>query len=113
MSNLPPIEVTPGEVKTRLDAGERLFLIDVRQPEEHKLANIAGADLIPMNTVPAVITDLEAKADEGPLIVFCHHGMRSLNVVAWLRGQGIEACQSMSGGIDLWSQQIDPSVPRY
>jgi rhodanese-related sulfurtransferase len=113
MSNLPPIEVTPGEVKTRLDAGERLFLIDVRQPEEHKLASIAGAELIPMNTVPAAITDLEAKADEGALIVFCHHGMRSLNVVAWLRGQGIEACQSMSGGIDLWSEQVDPAIPRY
>ena len=113
MSNIPPIEVSPAEVKARLDAGERLFLIDVRQPEEHKLASIAGAELIPMNTVPAVIADLESKADDGPIIVFCHHGMRSLNVVNWLRGQGIESCQSMSGGIDLWSEQIDPTVPRY
>ena len=107
------LELTPIEVKHRLDAGEKLFLIDVRQPEEHRLANIVGAELIPMNTVPAAVAELESKADEGTLIVFCHHGMRSLNVVTWLRGQGIEACQSMSGGIDLWSQQIDPSVPRY
>jgi rhodanese-related sulfurtransferase len=113
VSETPPLEVTPGEVKSRLEAGERIFLLDVRQPEEHQLASIAGAELIPMNTVPAALPDLERKAGEGTLIVFCHHGMRSLNVVTWLRGRGISTCQSMSGGIDLWSQQIDPSVPRY
>ena len=113
MSEFLPIEVTPGEVKRRLDAGERLFLIDVRQPEEHKAAHIPGAELVPMNTVPAAVQHLESKADEGTLIVFCHHGMRSLNVVNWLRGQGIGTCQSMSGGIDLWSQQIDTTIPRY
>jgi rhodanese-related sulfurtransferase len=46
-------------------------------------------------------------------MVFCHHGMRSLNVVNWLRNQGVEACQSISGGIDLWSSTVDPSRPRY
>jgi rhodanese-related sulfurtransferase len=107
------METTPAEVKQRLASGESICLIDVRQPEEHKIASIAGAELIPMNTVPAAIQDLEAKADEAALIVFCHHGMRSLNVVNWLRGQGITACQSMSGGIDQWSIDIDPSVPRY
>jgi rhodanese-related sulfurtransferase len=45
--------------------------------------------------------------------VLCHHGMRSLNVVVWLRKQGIEACQSMSGGIDRWAVQVDPALPRY
>jgi rhodanese-related sulfurtransferase len=107
------MEVTPGEVNRRLQAGERLFLIDVRQPEEHQLAKIPGAELLPMNTVPAAVEDLESKANEGTLIVFCHHGVRSLNVVNWLRGQGIEACQSMSGGIDRWSVEIDATVPRY
>jgi rhodanese-related sulfurtransferase len=107
------MEITPAAVKQRLDSGERLYLIDVRQPEEHQIARIAGAELIPMNSIPAAIQDLEAKSDEATLIVFCHHGMRSLNVVNWLRGQGITACQSMSGGIDQWSTDIDPSVPRY
>jgi rhodanese-related sulfurtransferase len=46
-------------------------------------------------------------------MVFCHHGVRSLNVVNWLRNQGVEACQSISGGIDLWSATVDPSIPRY
>jgi rhodanese-related sulfurtransferase len=113
MTGAGQMEISPKEVKNRLDSGERLFLIDVRQPEEHAIANIAGAELIPMNTVPAAVEQLEAKADQGTLIVFCHHGMRSLNVVNWLRGQGIEACQSMSGGIDQWSADVDPTVPRY
>ena len=56
---------------------------------------------------------LFAVRGDGTLIVFCHHGMRSMNVVNWLRGQGIEACQSMAGGIEAWSASIDLSVPRY
>jgi rhodanese-related sulfurtransferase len=106
-------EVTPAEVKRRLDAGEKLWLIDVRQPEEHAIARIDPAELIPVNSVPAAVQALEAKADEAPLIVFCHHGVRSANVVNWLRGQGIADSQSLAGGIDRWSLEIDPSVPRY
>ena len=108
-----PLEVTPAEVKRRLDAGESLTLIDVREPVEFQTASIAGSQLIPMNSVPAALQSLEANADESTLIVFCHHGMRSLNVVNWLRQQGVESCQSMSGGIEQWSREIDPSVPRY
>jgi rhodanese-related sulfurtransferase len=107
------LEIAPAEVKRRLDAGERLHLIDVRQPEEHRIANLAGSELVPMSTVPAAFQELEAKADDGELIVFCHHGIRSLNVVNWLREQGVTSCRSMSGGIDQWSTDIDPSVPRY
>lgn len=106
-------EILPSEVKRRLDAGEKLHLIDVREPNEFALARIEGSELIPMRQVPAELQSLEAKTDEAPLIVFCHHGVRSLNVVNWLRQQGIEACQSMAGGIDAWSLGIDPSVPRY
>lgn len=101
------------EVKRRIDSGEKLHLIDVREPHEFALAKIEGATLIPMRAVPGELQDLEARADEAALIVYCHHGVRSLNVVNWLREQGIEACQSMSGGIDEWSLRIDPAVPRY
>ena len=106
-------EITPAEVKRRMDAGEKLHLIDVREPNEFAMARIEGGELIPMRQVPGELQALEAKADEAPLIVFCHHGGRSLNVVNWLRGQGLEECQSMAGGIDAWSLGIDPSVPRY
>jgi rhodanese-related sulfurtransferase len=109
----PPLEVDPQEVRRRLDSGEKLHLIDVRETHEFAQAKIEGATLIPMRSVPGELQDLEARADEGTLIVFCHHGVRSLNVVNWLREQGLGACQSMAGGIDAWSLRIDPSVPRY
>jgi rhodanese-related sulfurtransferase len=113
MSLPEPFEITPGEVKRRSEAGERLQLIDVREPAEFALAALAGAELIPMNQIPASLPHLEERAAEGPLIIFCHHGVRSLNVVTWLRRQGIEDCLSMAGGIERWSVEIDSSVPRY
>ncbi len=108
-----PLEVSPAEVKHRLNAGARMFLIDVREPHEHQQANIVGSELMPMRTVPANLQLIEAKAEEGDVVVFCHHGMRSLQVVNWLREQGVESCQSMAGGIDRWSLEVDPNVPRY
>jgi len=107
-----PLEIAPRDVKRRLDAGEKLRLLDVREPGEHRTARIEGAELIPMREVPAAIQALD-DPDGAPLIVFCHHGVRSLRVANWLREQGVACCQSMSGGIDRWSQEIDPSVPRY
>ena len=108
-----PLEVNPQDVKRRLDAGEKLHLIDVREPHEFAQAKIEGSVLIPMRSVPGELQDLETRSDQGALIVYCHHGVRSLNVVHWLREQGIETCQSMAGGIDAWSLVVDPSVPRY
>ena len=108
-----PLETTPQEVGSRLKSGQKLFLIDVREPHEFGLARIEGAELIPMRGIPAELSRLDGLADEATLIVFCHHGVRSLNVVNWLREQGVSGCQSMNGGIDRWSREIDPSVPRY
>jgi rhodanese-related sulfurtransferase len=107
------METSPQDIQRRIDAGEPLILIDVREPEEFAITRIEGATLIPMRNIPAGLQQLEAKADENTLIVFCHHGVRSLNVVHWLREQGVGACQSMTGGIDAWSTLVDPSVPRY
>ena len=107
------MEVTVEDVKRRLDAGEKLILIDVRESFEHRVARIEDAELVPMQTVPEKLAALEQRAEQAPLIVFCHHGVRSLNVVNWLRRQGVDNCWSMAGGIDLWSLAIDPAVPRY
>jgi rhodanese-related sulfurtransferase len=96
-----------------MDAGESLRLIDVREPQEQAIAGIPGAELIPMRTIPAHLVALEAAADDAMLIVFCHHGVRSLQVVNWLREQGVEDCQSVAGGIDRWSAEIDAGIPRY
>jgi rhodanese-related sulfurtransferase len=108
-----PMEISPQDVQRRIDGGEPLALIDVREPEEFAITRIEGATLIPMRSIPANLQQVEAKADEATVIVFCHHGVRSLNVVHWLREQGVPACQSMAGGIDAWSALIDASVPRY
>jgi rhodanese-related sulfurtransferase len=63
-----------------------------------------------MGTIPA---SLQALDTGEPVICYCHHGMRSLDVAVWLRGQGVENAKSMAGGIERWSQEIDPTVPRY
>jgi len=106
-----PIEIDPQEVKTRLDAGEKLYLLDVREPFEHQQAHIAGAHLLPMRNLPGAIDALRAIPE--PMVVICHHGVRSLQVVEWLQIQGMKNCTSMAGGIDRWSLEIDPMVPRY
>jgi rhodanese-related sulfurtransferase len=107
------LEITPSDLKRRLDAAESLVLIDVREPAEYAVARIAGAELIPMASVPAQLQRLEAKADESLLIVFCHHGVRSLHVVAWLRANGVENAVSLTGGIERWATEIDREIPHY
>ena len=107
------LEISVDDVKQKLDTGVPIVLLDCREPFEHDLARITGAELIPMNSIPQRLSDVERLSDRGQLIVYCHHGVRSLNVVHWLRRNGVENCQSMMGGIDLWSMEIDTSVPRY
>jgi rhodanese-related sulfurtransferase len=104
------LEILPRDVKQRLDRGDKLLLIDVREPHEHAICQIAGAELIPMRTIPANLQKLDVDED---VICFCHHGMRSLDVANWLRSQGVKTAKSMAGGIDRWSLEIDPKVPRY
>ena len=106
-------EITPQEAQNRLTKGSGAVLIDVREPEEFALAKVEGSQLISMQTVPAQLQMLEQMADENTLLVLCHHGVRSLQVVAWLRQQGIEDCYSVAGGIDRWSREVDKGVPRY
>jgi len=104
------LEISAREVKERLDRGEKLMLVDVREPHEYELCHIEGALRIPMGSIPANLQKLDVDED---VICFCHHGMRSMDVANWLRGQGIKSAKSMAGGIDRWSLEIDPRVPRY
>ena len=107
------LEVTAVELSKRLARGEKIALVDVREPEEYALARVEGAELIPMQSIPAQLQRLEGLADEQPLAILCHHGVRSLQVAVWLRRNGIEDCFSVSGGIDGWSREVDASVARY
>lgn len=104
------LEILPREVKQRLDRGERLLLVDVREPHEYALCQIEGSLLIPMRTIPANLQKLDVDEE---VICFCHRGMRSMDVANWLREQGVRSAKSMAGGIDRWSVEIDPRVPRY
>ena len=105
------LEITPADVKARLDRGEKLVLIDVREPWEFETASLAGTKLIPMGDVPSrAHQELDP---EDHIVVICHHGVRSMNVTAWLRQQGFEKAQSMRGGIDAWSRRVDGKVPMY
>jgi rhodanese-related sulfurtransferase len=104
-------EITPEEVKMKLDGGESFTLLDVREPWEIETAHMGVAKLIPMGDVPSrAHQELDP---EDHIVVVCHHGVRSMNVTAWLRQQGFEKAQSMRGGIDGWSRRVDGKVPTY
>ena len=104
------IEITPRETKELLGREKEVLFLDVREPWEYDTAHIDGSVLIPMREIPASLQRIE---NSDQVVVFCHHGMRSLDVAAWLRTQGVEGVRSMAGGIDRWSTEIDPTVPRY
>jgi rhodanese-related sulfurtransferase len=104
-------EITPEEVKSKLDAGEPFTLLDVREAWEFETARIDGGKLMPMGDVPS-----RAHQELDPndhIVVVCHHGVRSMNVTVWLRQQGFDKAQSMRGGIDAWSRCVDGSVAMY
>lgn len=105
------LEVAPQELKTLLSGEGQPLLLDVREPWETAAAGFPGARRIPMCEVPARMhNELDP---EGRVVVICHHGVRSLNVANWLRNQGFEQAQSLRGGIDAWSREVDPGVQRY
>ena len=104
-------QITAEDVKEALDRGEKLTLVDVREPWEFEVSHLEGAKLIPMGDVPSrAHQELDP---EEHIVVFCHHGVRSLNVTNWLREQGFEKAQSMSGGIDRWAKIVDNAIPVY
>ena len=106
-------EITPRETKRLLDdPTSGVVLIDCRRPDEHAAARIEGAILAPLHELGSRLNDLLAHADKR-VIVHCHHGRRSLQATQTLRANGFDDVRSMAGGIDLWSIDIDPRVPRY
>ena len=108
----PHWEVTPEMVVALREQGGCDLLLDVRTPDEIAAAEIEGAEEIPMQVIAARIGELEAFRDR-KIVVFCHGGVRSRKVTEFLRSRGFADVWSMQGGIDAWSQRIDPNVPRY
>ena len=107
-----PLEIDCRAVKARLNAGEAFLFLDCREPDEYATAHIEGTKLIPMSELAGRVAELESHRNSA-IVVHCHHGGRSLRVTNWLRQQGFAETSNMAGGIDEWSQQIDPQIPRY
>jgi rhodanese-related sulfurtransferase len=104
-------QIQPADVKRRLDAGEAVTLLDVRQPEENAFCALPGSVLIPLGELPGRVAELEPTCDL--VVVYCHHGVRSLAGAAILAQARFPNVASMAGGIDRWSLAVDPNVPRY
>jgi len=103
-------EISPAEASALL-AENKARLVDVREPWEFATAHIEGSILMPMGDIPSrAHQELDP---EERLVVTCHLGARSMSVTAWLRNQGFDQVQSLRGGIDAWSVEVDPAVPRY
>jgi adenylyltransferase/sulfurtransferase len=107
-----PLEIDPVTVKRRLQEGREFLLLDCREPDEYAWVHIDEAQLIPMSELGSRLSELGDDLQR-PIVVYCHHGGRSLRVAQWLRQQGWRYVQSMIGGIDAWSLRVDPAKPRY
>jgi len=103
-------ELTPMEVHRRLRAGDRLVILDVREPFEIALAALPDAVHIPMGDIPGRLHELDPEAE---IVVVCHHGIRSANVANFLASRGFESVINLRGGIDAWSRTVDPGIPVY
>ncbi len=113
MTNFLPFEISAAEASRLLESGiAGLRVVDVRDPEEFQICRLARAELMPLVTLPndamTKLGDVEAR-----ILVYCHHGMRSLRAVEMLRHLGYHGAQSVTGGIEQWAVEIDPKVPRY
>lgn len=104
-------QIQPTELKRMLDAGAPVVLLDVREPAEHAYCALPGSILIPLGELPYRTGEIEP--GDALVVVYCHHGIRSLSGAAILSQAGLTNVASLAGGIDRWSQTVDPSVPRY
>lgn len=105
-------EISVHELKQRLATGAPTRLLDVRQAWEHDLVALPGSQLVPLPELPARTAEIAPLAD-ALLVVYCHHGVRSLSAAHFLLGAGHPAVVSLAGGIDAWAREIDPSLGRY
>jgi rhodanese-related sulfurtransferase len=102
--------IEPRALKDRIDCGEQILVLDVREPFEIELAPFPGATHIPMGDIPARIGELDPQRE---IVVVCHHGVRSAQVAGWLVRSGFARVLNLTGGIDAWSCEADPATPRY
>jgi adenylyltransferase/sulfurtransferase len=103
-------EIGAQELAARLARGDELTLIDVREPHEWQIAHLEQATLMPLHSVPARVSELDSSRE---IVLYCHHGQRSMRALEFLRQAGFRKLKNLRGGIDAWSRDADPAVPRY
>ena len=103
-------EIESAQLKQRLDRGDAVNILDVREPAEVELAPFPAALHVAMGEIPARLAELDAGAE---WVVVCHHGIRSAQVAMYLARMGFERVSNLSGGIEQWSLTVDPATPRY
>lgn len=112
----PTLEVSPREVADAIAQGVPMLLVDCRRDDERAFCSIEGSRHVPMTRTVEWIEELREDRDDDPpppIVVFCHHGVRSMQVVGLLQAAGFADARSMAGGIDRWSLEVDPRTPRY
>ena len=102
--------ISPSELKERMERGDEIQVIDVREPLEYEIARVEGAQLLPLSRFPEWADTLDPEAE---IVFMCHHGIRSAQACAFLSRQGFKRLYNLAGGIDGWSWEVDTSVPRY
>lgn len=110
MSSRSELEIQPEELRRRLDSGEKPVFLDVRRPDEAAICAFEGYVLIPLHELADRMDELDP---DQPTVVYCHHGVRSLNATVMLREAGFCHVRSLAGGVDRWAAEIDPAMPRY
>lgn len=111
-------ELAPTALKRRLDQGDPLVLLDVREDDEREYCRIdVGAGVVdlhvPLREIPSRAAEIEESARLGPLVVYCHHGVRSMVAATWLSRRGVVGVENLAGGIDAWRLAVDPAIRRY
>jgi rhodanese-related sulfurtransferase len=104
--------LSPTELAARLTTESSPHLLDVRDVEEHQFVALPGSKLIPLREIPQRVDEIEPWKNE-EIVVYCHHGIRSQHAIGWLRQQGFTKLRNLTGGIDRWTSEVDPSLPRY
>lgn len=112
MEETLPRQISVHELARKLKANESVYLLDVRSPGEHELVALPNSAFIPLNELPARIHEIQPSSG-ATVVAYCHHGIRSLHAVAFLEQAGLANVVSLAGGIDAWSREIDPRLPRY
>lgn len=104
------LEITVHELHAKRNAGEDFVLLDVREAEEVALVQLPNSVHIPMGDIPGRLHELDPDSE---IVAYCHHGVRSLHVVHFLRQHDFEQVVSLAGGIDAWAVEVEPRLPRY